>query len=130
MSKRCFYAALAAVMLVVTALDVSVQAADTFEFKKGDTVAILGNGLADRMQHDAWTETILQSELKGLDVSFRNLGFSGDQVDQAPRNSGSMTIEQSVQQAKADVIFVMFGYNEAFSGVGQAGEHGTKTVNR
>ena len=35
-----------------------------FAFKKGDTVAILGNGLADRMQHDGWTETFLQSGLK------------------------------------------------------------------
>ncbi len=129
MSKRCLYAALAAVMLVVTTLGVSVQASDAFEFQKGDTVAILGNGLADRMQHDAWTETVLQSELKGLDVSFRNLGFSGDQVDQAPRNRGSITVENYVKHVKADVIFVMFGYNEAFAGVGQADAYRTKLVN-
>ena len=34
-----------------------------FAFQKGDVVAILGNGLADRMQHDGWMETLLQSQL-------------------------------------------------------------------
>ena len=48
-----------------------------FAFQKGDTVAILGNGLADRMQHDAWMETVLQSALKGQNISFRNMSLSG-----------------------------------------------------
>jgi hypothetical protein len=47
-----------------------------FSFQKGDTVAILGNGLADRMQHDAWMETVLQSALKGQNISFRNMSLS------------------------------------------------------
>ncbi|MEK9770668.1 MAG: ThuA domain-containing protein, partial [Betaproteobacteria bacterium] len=34
-----------------------------FAFRKGDRIAILGNGLADRMQHDGWMETLFQSEL-------------------------------------------------------------------
>ena len=29
-----------------------------FAFKKGDVVAILGNGLPDRMQHDGWLEAL------------------------------------------------------------------------
>ena len=33
-----------------------------FKFAKGDVVSIIGNGLADRMQHDGWMETLLQSE--------------------------------------------------------------------
>ncbi|MFM8891610.1 MAG: hypothetical protein ACKOTB_08310, partial [Planctomycetia bacterium] len=49
-----------------------------FAFQKGDTVAIYGNGLADRMQHAGWVETLLQSQLVGLDVRFRNLSFAGD----------------------------------------------------
>ena len=59
-----------------------------FTFKKGDTVAILGNGLADRMQHDGWTETLLQSELKSQEISFR-MGLSGDRPDRYPRNKVS-----------------------------------------
>jgi len=128
MSTRCFSALAAGTMMFLMAFCAPGQAADGFEFKKGDTVAILGNGLADRMQHDAWMETILQSELKGMDVSFRDLGFSGDQVDQYPRNRGSMSIEKTVMHVKADVIFVFFGYNEAYAGVGAASSYKGKLL--
>jgi hypothetical protein len=77
-----------------------------FTFNKNDVVAIYGNGLADRMQHDAWVETVLQSRLKGLDVSFRNLSFSGDTVTKTPRNEGFINDEQYVALVKPNVIFM------------------------
>ena len=79
-------------------------------------MAILGNGLADRMQHDGWTETLLQSELKGQEISFRNMSLSGDRPDRYPRSKGFTPMGQYLQHVKADVIFAMFGYNESFSG--------------
>ena len=94
-----------------------------FTFKKGDTVAILGNGLADRMQHDGWTETLLQSELKGQEISFRNMSLSGDRPDRYPRSKGFTPMGQYLQHVKADVIFAMFGYNESFSGAQAADSH-------
>ena len=94
-----------------------------FAFKKGDTVAILGNGLADRMQHDGWTETLLQSELKGNEVSFRNMSLSGDRPNQYPRSKGFTPMGQYLQHVKADVVFAMFGYNESFSGPQAADSH-------
>jgi len=87
-----------------------------FAFKKGDTVAILGNGLADRMQHDGWTETFLQSGLKGQDVSFRNMSLSGDRPNYYPRSKGFTPMDQYLQHVKADIVFAMFGYNESFAG--------------
>ena len=36
----------------------------------------MGKALADRMQHDSWVETLLQSRLAGQGVSFRNLAVS------------------------------------------------------
>ena len=30
-----------------------------FDFKTGDRIAIVGNSLADRMQHDGWVEALL-----------------------------------------------------------------------
>ena len=94
-----------------------------FIFKKGDTVAILGNGLADRMQHDGWTETFLQSGLKGQDVSFRNMSLSGDRPDKYPRSRGFTPMDQYLQHVKADVVFAMFGYNESFAGPEGADGH-------
>jgi putative heme-binding domain-containing protein len=47
---------------------------------KGDHVCIIGNTLADRMQHDGWVETLFQSRFPTHELVFRNLGFSGDEV--------------------------------------------------
>jgi len=85
-----------------------------FKFNTGDSVAILGNGLPDRMQHDGWFETLLQSELGGRQVRFRNLSASGDRPNSYPRSSGIPSITTYLQQVKADVVFAFFGYNESF----------------
>ena len=90
--------------------------AQRFEFQKDDVVAIYGNGLADRMQHAPWVETVLQSQLKGLNVSFRNMSFSGDMVNRRPRNKGFTNDEEYLQHVAPSVIFVMYGYNESFAG--------------
>ena len=85
--------------------------AQKFEFKKGDVVAFMGNSLADRLQHDAWLETALQAKLKGMNVTIRNMGFSGDLVDKAPRNKGSWNQEQYLKHIKASVIFMFTHQN-------------------
>ncbi|MFT5126789.1 MAG: azurin/lysophospholipase L1-like esterase [Rhodothermales bacterium] len=93
----------------------AVQATAEFAFQKGDKIAIIGSGLADRMQHDGWLETLLQSANPGKDLVFRNLGFTGDTVTHRKRNKGFSSPEAHLELCKADVIFVMFGYNESFS---------------
>ncbi len=109
-------ARLLTVALSVFALGTSADAADKFAFQKGDVVSIVGNGLADRMQHDPWVETVLQHHLKGMDVSFRNMSFSGDRVNKRPRNQGFTNDEQYLQHVKPDVVFVFYGYNESWAG--------------
>src|SRR5213595_1636215 len=47
---------------------------------KGDHIAIIGNTLADRMQHDGWLETLLHARFPQHELVIRNLGFSGDEV--------------------------------------------------
>lgn len=86
--------------------------------KKGDRIAIIGNTLADRMQHDGWLETYLASRYPDYNLVFRNLGFSADEINPALRlrskNFGSP--DTWLTQVKADVIFAFFGYNESFAG--------------
>ena len=94
----------------------AATAAEPFAFKRDDTVAIFGNGLADRMQHSPWVETVLQHHLKDLDVRFRNMSFSGDMVNQRPRNKGFTNDEEYLQHVAPDVVFIMYGYNESFAG--------------
>ncbi len=94
----------------------TATAADPFEFKQNDVVAIYGNGLADRMQHDPWVETVLQSKLKGVNVRFRNMSFSGDVVNKKPRNKGFTNDAEYLQHVAPNVVFTFYGYNESFAG--------------
>lgn len=103
-------------VVVVAGLAAAVEADEPFSFQKDDVVAIYGNGLADRMQHDPWVETVLQSNLKGLNVRFRNMSFSGDMVNRRPRNKGFTNDAEYLQHVGPDVVFIMYGYNESFAG--------------
>ncbi len=89
-----------------------------FTFEKNDRICIIGSGLADRMQHDGWTETLLQSAHPTHYLVVRDLGYTGDTVWSRPRNGGFPSQDQYLKQIKADVIFLMFGYNESFGGEG------------
>ncbi|MCM2374628.1 PVC-type heme-binding CxxCH protein [Aporhodopirellula aestuarii] len=91
-------------------------AAEPFRFEKNDVVAVYGNGLADRMQHDPWVETVLQSELEGMNVRFRNMSFSGDMVNKKPRSKGFTNDDEYLQHVAPSVVFSFYGYNESFAG--------------
>src|SRR5438034_3381486 len=85
---------------------------------KGDHICYLGNALADRMQHDACLETLLYARFPRLDLVFRNLAASGDEVAtwHRPENVGSR--DYRLAKTKADVIFAFYGFNESFKGPG------------
>lgn len=85
-----------------------------FSFKKNDVVAIVGNGLADRMQHDGWMETLLQSHLIDQQIRFRNMSASGDRPNSFPRSSGQMSMTAYLRKVQPTVVFAFFGYNESF----------------
>lgn len=55
--------------------------AQQFELHKGDHVCIVGNTLAERMQHDGWLETLIHARYPDHELVFRNLGYSGDEVN-------------------------------------------------
>src|SRR5262249_12309155 len=107
----------------------------------GDHICIIGNTLADRMQHFGWLETLIYARFPKHELVFRNLGFSGDELTFRQRSmdfgspdqwlSASAPIPQpnklphrhlcrenrfELTNTKADVIFAFFGYNESFAG--------------
>ena len=51
-----------------------------FSLERGDHVCLVGGTLAERMQHDGWVESFLHARFPEHDLTFRNLGFSGDEV--------------------------------------------------
>ena len=104
------------------------RADEPFEFKQDDVVAIFGNGLADRMQHAPWVETVLQSKLEGKRVRFRNMSFSGDIVNQRPRNKGFTNDTEYLQHVAPSVVWIMYGYNESHAGPAGASAYEAELV--
>ena len=111
-----------------TLLSTYASAADPFAFQENDVVAIYGDGLADRMQHDPWVETVLQSQLAGKNVSFRNMSFSGDRVNKKPRSKGFTNDDEYLQHVSPNVVFSFYGYNESFTGAAGADAYTAELV--
>lgn len=94
----------------------TVRASDTLELKPGDHISLIGNGLADRMQHDGWLETLLQARLPEHQLVIRNLGFAGDELTQRMRCENFGSPDDWLTRTHADVVFAFFGFNESFAG--------------
>jgi glucose/arabinose dehydrogenase/azurin len=93
-------------------------AAPVFEPLPGDHICIVGNTLADRMQHSGYFETLIQSRFPTNHLVFRDLGFSGDELTVRQRSEGFGSAEDWLKREKADVVFAFFGFNESFKGPG------------
>ena len=114
---RRFAAGLFVVLSLVGVLATRSSAADPLiELKQGDHICLIGNTLADRMQHDGWLETYLQTRFPNLDLAIRNLGYAADELVTRPRNDNFGDPTKHLTHSKADVIFAFFGYNESFRG--------------
>ena len=88
--------------------------APQIELAEGDHIVVIGNGMADRMQHDGWLETYLQMARPSLKLVIRDQGFMGDRIDHRPRTKGVPSPDDYLGLSKADVVFAMFGYNESY----------------
>ena len=86
------------------------------QLKQGDHISIVGNTLADRLQHDGTLEAMIQQAFPQLDLSVRNLGFAADELTIRPRSENFGSPEQWLTKTKTDVVFAFFGFNESFQG--------------
>ena len=86
------------------------------ELQQGEHIAIIGSGLADRMQHDGTLEAFVHKALPQHDISFRNLGFAADEVASRMRSDDVPKTEEWLAKAKADVVLAFWGFNESFRG--------------
>ena len=104
-----------AMLLAITTT--AAAAEPKLTLKSGDHISLIGNTLADRMQHEGWMETLIQKRFPKYQLSFRNLGFAGDELETRPRSADFGSADVWLTRTKADVIFAFFGYNESFAGV-------------
>src|SRR3989442_841151 len=103
-------------LLVALASPTPLPAAERLELQRGDHICIIGNTLADRMQHSGWLESLLYAKFPKHDLVFRNLGFSGDELTVRLRSLDFGTPDEWLKREKADVILAFFGFNESFKG--------------
>jgi azurin/glucose/arabinose dehydrogenase/lysophospholipase L1-like esterase len=86
------------------------------EVHKGEHIAIVGNALADRMQHDGTLEAFIHKAHPQDDISIRNLGFAADEITSHVRSDGVPTTDAFLTMSKADVVLAFWGFNESFKG--------------
>lgn len=113
-------------LLLLTGLAAPLPAAE-FELKDGDKVVWLGSTLIEREQRYGYWETALTARWPDRKITFRNLGWSGDNVHGEARlafdiNTPALGLKRMVDLTLAEkptVIFICYGQNESFEG--QAG---------
>jgi putative heme-binding domain-containing protein len=104
-----------ALLLFAPALSHAAEAA--LEIRPGDHVSIIGNTLADRMQHDGWLEAMLQTRFPKDELVVRDLGYSGDELTTRLRSADFGSPNDWLTRTKTDVVLAFFGYNESFGDV-------------
>ena len=125
-------------LLVALAGTVGLQA-QTLELQKGDNIAFVGGGLADRQQHYGHLEALIHKANADKALVIRNLGFSGDEVNTRHRSDEVPALELFLNMKPGDlatksgntavtyhfgtdfhanVILAYWGFNESFSGLG------------
>ncbi|MFM9147104.1 MAG: GDSL-type esterase/lipase family protein, partial [Verrucomicrobiota bacterium] len=112
--------------------------AQNLQLQKGDHIAFVGGGLADRQQHHGHFETLIHQAHPDHQLVIRNLGFSGDELgvpahrsDEVPTleyfldmKPGQVTTKVGKTDVTyhagahfhANVIFAYWGFNESFRG--------------
>lgn len=109
----------------------AVAQAPRLELRPGDRIVFIGNTFAERFRHFGYFETLLVSRFPDYDLTFRNMGWSADEVALRPRPLNFGDIHMHLTDQRADVIFVCFGANESFhgeSGLGQFKDDFTRLV--
>ena len=120
-SFRCLFLCLAftAIFHFSNLADAGEQ---SFELVDGDRVVLLGGTYVERMQSYGYFETLLFSAYPNRNITFRNLGWSGDDVRGLARavfgapEDGFKRLERDVTEAKPSVIIICYGVNEAHTG--------------
>ncbi|MFN0195514.1 MAG: SGNH/GDSL hydrolase family protein, partial [Planctomycetaceae bacterium] len=93
-----------------------------FELIDGDRVVMIGGTFIEREQRDSYIETALTQWYPDRNITFRNLGWSGDTVRAEsrgifdPPEVGYQRLLEQVAELKPTVIMLFYGNNESFAG--------------
>ena len=88
----------------------------------GDRIVLVGDTLIERDQRYGYLETFLTIENPELNLTFRNLGWSGDSVAGLsragfdPPEAGFRALIEQIKAAKPTVLIVGYGMADSFDG--------------
>lgn len=107
---------------------VDAQEKPKVEFRDGDRIALVGNEFFEREADRCYIETELTTRFPDKNLTFRNLGYSGDTIRADARNlcsgwavfgpadQGFDRLKNLVEHIKPTLVFVAYGMNESFEG--------------
>jgi lysophospholipase L1-like esterase len=121
---RCRFAPFVATLVALSCLARPSRAADApaFELRDGDRVAFVGNTFFEREVTHGYIETMLTTRFPDRNVTFRNIGWSGDTVFGTARayfdepDKGFERLKRHAAEVKPTVLFVCYGMSESFDG--------------
>ncbi len=91
-------------------------------FRDGDRVTLIGGTYVERMQSYNYLEALITANFPDRKLTFRNLGWSGDDVWGTARAvfgtqaEGYARLEKDLLSTDPTVIVVFYGSNESFKG--------------
>lgn len=100
----------------------AADAPGKFTLGNGDRVLFLGNTFIEREQQYGYIELALAMRLPDRNITYRNLGWSGDDVRGTSRGrfggqpEGWRHLVDSVRRENPTVIFVSYGHADAHAG--------------
>ncbi|MDB5331134.1 MAG: hypothetical protein JWP03_2285 [Phycisphaerales bacterium] len=123
-------------LLIVSLAAVTLSAGEppNLTFKDGDRVAFIGATFVEREATTGYIETLITARSAAANLTFRNLGYSGDTVTGEARGlcTGWSTFEapdkaferlrKLVAEYKPTVLVVNYGMTESFAGPGKIAE--------
>ncbi|WP_310821070.1 PVC-type heme-binding CxxCH protein [Stratiformator vulcanicus] len=86
------------------------------EIAPNERIALVGNGLAERMRLFGNFEAMLQSNFPEKAISVRNFGWPADEVGKQQRPNDYTHIDDPLKVYSPDRLICFFGFNESFAG--------------
>ena len=112
--------------LFATLLLATATSSADFDLRDGDRVVYLGDTLIEREQYHGWLDVMFASRYPDSDVTFRNLGWSGDtpdgksrlslsllQAGKEPADEGWRQLVNQLEAAKPTVVVLGYGMASA-----------------
>jgi len=106
----------------ISLMSVIESTAEPFPIENGDRIVMVGSTFIERDVRYGCIETLITSHFHDYELTFRNLGWSGDDVFGIARASfdpipkGYERLINQIKDAAPTVLLISYGHNESFKG--------------